>query len=335
MELLFCDSALPSPLHEISTHVSFSVSEALAYALFSPLSVLFGCSLIGLYLWRSSLLNHPGDLILCQIVCQFVTDLTWMYSGVMYLTQGYIQEGALCDFMSLVSSYSIFAACGYNLALSIEVFQKINKPFSTAYSARLFGYHVLTHSAAIAVCLANASTNTYGLTPTNGCFFNPSDGSMTSLIPLIVIFGYELASFGLVFYIFMRLYYAKREIERNILFRHSLFAFISFCLFVVFPGHLSMDILGYLTSETSQYSIKKTHSYTSVASTWQEVACLVSCLAGTVLCSVRFLDFMVSRRETRLILRGQASSQTSNQTDGAGGCLPGLIEEVLFEVRSR
>lgn len=334
MESLFCDSALPSPLHEVSAHISFSVAEALAYALFSPLSVVFGSSLIALYLWRSSLLNHPGDLILCQIVCQFVTDLTWMYSGIMYLMQGYIQESALCDFMSLTSSYSIFAACGYNLALSIEVFQKINKPFSTAYSARLFGYHVLTHAAAIAVCLANASTNTYGLTPTNGCFFNPSD-SKTSLIPLIVIFGYEIASFGLVFYIFMRLYYAKREIERNILFRHSLFAFISFCLFVIFPGHLSMDILGYLTSEAYEYSLDNTESFTRVASTWQEVACVVSCLAGTVLCSVRLLDYMMSRRESRLIPRGQASSHTSNQTDGAGGCLPGLIEEVLFEVRSR
>ena len=328
---LFCDSALSSPIHVTSDHVSFTLTEKLAYSLFSPLSVFFGCCLITLYLWRSSLMNPPGDLILCQIVCQFVTDLAWLYSGLMYMMQGYIQEGPWCDFMSLVSSYSIFAACGYNLALSIEVFQKINKPFSTAYSARLFGYHVLTHSAAIAVCLANASTNTYGLTETNGCFFNPSDGSKTSLIPLAVIFGYSLTSIGLVFYIFMRLYYAKREIERNILFRHSLFAFISFLLFLFFPGHLSMDILGYLTSEGSQYALDRTSSYTKIATTWQEGACVVSCLAGTVLCSVRLLDYILSKRESRLVLRGQTSSHTSHQTD-EGGNLPGLLEEMLLEV---
>lgn len=330
MEGLFCEDALYSAVHEISPKMGFTTYEAVAFAVLSPISVLVGCSTIILYLWHSALLKQPGDLILCQIVCQFVTDLTWLYSGVMYLSQQYIQDGSMCGFMSLVSSYSIFAACGYNLALSIEVFQKLNKPFNTAYSARFLGYHLLTHSAAMAVCLANAATNTYGLTPNNSCFFSPSSGSKASLIPLVVIFGYELTSFALVFYIFMRLYYAKRQIERNILFRHSLFAFVSFCLFVVFPGHLSMDILEFFTDK-GNYKLTTRDTYTNIASSWEEAACIVSCLSGSLLCSVRLLDYLFSRRENRLILQLQSGSQASGSRDQDPGCFPGLIEEVLFE----
>ncbi|HNL40338.1 MAG TPA: T9SS type A sorting domain-containing protein, partial [Saprospiraceae bacterium] len=58
---------------------------------------------------------------------------TWLYSGVMYLTQQYMQDGSVCGFMSLVSSYSIFAACGYNLALSIEVFNSAGQPVDAEY----------------------------------------------------------------------------------------------------------------------------------------------------------------------------------------------------------
>lgn len=150
----------------------FSAMQALSYGFFAPISCFSDVLLMCLYATRSTLRQPPGDIILWQMIGQLILDLGWMYPGLHFFLYQTITDGPVCKIISLSSIYSITICCGYNIALVVEIFEKLSQPFSMSYDRRKWIYHTISHVLAIFCSLSASITASLGVTNSQHCFLD-------------------------------------------------------------------------------------------------------------------------------------------------------------------
>lgn len=148
----------------------FTSLQAVSYGLLAPISCFSDVLLMCLYATKSLLREPPGDVILWQMIGQLVLDVGWIYPGLHFYIYQRITDGPTCQTISLSSIYSVTICCGYNVALVVEIFQKLSQPFSMSYDRRKWYYHLIAHILAVFCTLAAAVTGSVGITEAQHCF---------------------------------------------------------------------------------------------------------------------------------------------------------------------
>ena len=243
----------------------------------------------------------PGDLIVQQLISQLVMETSWIYSAVHVIVKDGVQDGTVCTCVGLISSYFSFLSSALNLALTLELFQRLSKPMTAHYTTRVKFYCVLCHAIALIITLLMSLGKAAGINITGNCYLviDPfNQYYYLALVPIFYVFFYMSLSFFILLYALTRILVLRKSRERSLLAFHLLYIAVGFGMDMCFPGYLLLIpvvLVEYLikghtvTHWTSEfwYTI-----YTKWAVTpTQETGIIVGGLAGVILVSIRLMSF--------------------------------------------
>jgi len=112
----------------------------LSYFILAPLSFVASILLLWSYFKVPKLKEHPGVLIFWQCLSQCIVDCHW-FTSIPEIKESL--SDTACNILGGFACYFYFVSWNYTIALSYEIYLKIQRPHLNSYKFRTAVYHLL------------------------------------------------------------------------------------------------------------------------------------------------------------------------------------------------